>query len=267
MRLLVKILSIPLDTLFLRILEMPQYPCLLKYMAYNGRRTVSLRILKAVFKSKRRLDTLEILNQLLTFVQPLLKDDENNEEQLEAYEFEEEQENVAKMIHLINNEDLDLYYELLQVIKKELIQGGIKRMKYTIPSFIFNLFKYIYALDEAITKSKPKKTSSHLGTYSEEEEEDTKVEVGKLPSITIQKVFYQINELLGLITSAYPEITLRLFLQGAQVINNIQNNADLEDLAYDFISTSLIVYQDELSDSDEKLIAIKLIVSTISHLH
>jgi hypothetical protein len=87
-----------------------------------------------------------------------------------------------------------------------------------------------------------------------------------VPSITIQKVFYQINEILGLITSAYPEVTLRLFLQAAQVIDNIINNNDLEDLAYDFISTSLIVYQDELSDSDEKLRAIKLIVSTISHL-
>ena len=40
----------------------------------------------------------------------------------------------------------------------------------------------------------------------------------------------------------------------------------MEDLAYDFVSTSLIVYQDELSDSDEKLSAIKLIVATISHL-
>jgi hypothetical protein len=33
----------------------------------------------------------------------------------------------------------------------------------------------------------------------------------------------------------------------------------LDETAYDFISTSLLVYQDELSDSDEKLRAIKLI--------
>lgn len=87
-----------------------------------------------------------------------------------------------------------------------------------------------------------------------------------MPSITIQKVFYQVNELLGQITSAHPEITLRLFCQAAQVIDRIMNNHDLEDLAYDFISTALLVYQDELSDSEEKLRAIKLIVSTISHL-
>jgi len=264
MRLLVKLLSIPLDTLSLRILEMPQYPMLLKYMAYNGRRTVSLRIVKAVFKSKRKIDNIEILNQLLSFVEPLIKDDENNEEEPEVYEFVEEQESVAKLIHLVYNDDLDAYYNILQRIKKELVQGGIKRMKYTLPSFIFNLFKFIYALDYCITKNK-ERTNPRPGDYSEEEEED-KSNLPKVPSITIQKVFYQINELLGLITSAYPEITLRLFLQAAQVIDNINNNADLEDLSYDFISTSLIVYQDELSDSDEKLRAIKLIVATISHL-
>jgi hypothetical protein len=65
---------------------------LLKYMAFKGRRTVSLRIVKAVFKSKRKLENMEILTQLLAFDEPLLKDDEESEEEPEAYEFQEEQE-------------------------------------------------------------------------------------------------------------------------------------------------------------------------------
>ena len=170
--------------------------------------------MKAVFKSKRKLDNLDILNQLLSFIEPLLKDDEKLDEEPEVYEFEEEQECVSKLIHLVSNDNLDVYYEILQRIKKELIQGGIKRMKYTFPSFIFNLFKYIYMLDALITKNKPK-TSTHSGAFSEEEEEDTKADHAKVPSVTIQKVFYQINELLGMITSSYPEITLRLFLQAS----------------------------------------------------
>jgi len=101
---------------------------------------------------------------------------------------------------------------------------------------------------------------------SEDESEDNGP-VQKLPSVTIQKVFSQISDLLGEITTDYPEITLKLYCQSAQVIDKIVNKSDeLEEIAYDFISNSLIVYQDELSDSDEKLKAIKLIVSTISHL-
>jgi hypothetical protein len=101
MRLLVKLLSIPLETLSLVILEMPQYPQLMKYMAYGGRKTVALRIVKAVFKSKRKLDNIEIIEQLLSFIDPLLRDDEDGEDDTEPYEFEEEQESVAKMLQLI----------------------------------------------------------------------------------------------------------------------------------------------------------------------
>ena len=117
-------------------------------MTFSGRRTVSLRIMKAVFKSKRKIDNLDIVDQLLSFIEPLLKDDESDDDESEAYEFEEEQESVAKLLQLISNDDLDVYYEILQRFKKELVQGGIKRMKYTLPSYIFNLFKYIYLLDD-----------------------------------------------------------------------------------------------------------------------
>jgi vacuolar protein sorting-associated protein 35 len=87
-----------------------------------------------------------------------------------------------------------------------------------------------------------------------------------MPSIDISKVFFQINELLQIIQSSYPEVTLRLYLQAAQVVNNIHHNANLDEQSYDFISQALLIYQDELSDSDQKMAAIKLIVATISHL-
>ncbi len=100
-----------------------------------------------------------------------------------------------------------------------------------------------------------------------EEEVEDLGPIPKLPSVTIQKVFSQINELLQEITTPYPDITLRLYCQAAQVIDRVYNKEDqLEEFAYDFISDSLTVFQDELSDSDEKLKAIKLIVGTISHL-
>jgi len=59
---------------------------------------------------------------------------------------------------------------------------------------------------------------------------------------------------------------LRLYLQSSQAINNIRNNSNLIELSYDFISTALVLYQDELSDSDQKKAAIKLITATISQM-
>ena len=57
MTLLVKLLSIPLDTLSIAVLKMHHYPTLMNYMKFANKRTVALRICKAVIKDKSRLQT------------------------------------------------------------------------------------------------------------------------------------------------------------------------------------------------------------------
>jgi vacuolar protein sorting-associated protein 35 len=64
----------------------------------------------------------------------------------------------------------------------------------------------------------------------------------------------------------YPELSLRLYLQGAEAINRLANYQELEELAYDFCSNSLLIYEEELSDSETKFAALNLIVSTIFNL-
>lgn len=56
MKLLVKLLTIPLETLSLAVLNMNHYPTLMKYMKFSNRRVVALRIVKAVIKDKKPLD-------------------------------------------------------------------------------------------------------------------------------------------------------------------------------------------------------------------
>lgn len=53
MKLLVKLLSIPLESLSMQVLSMTHYPTLMKYMKFSNRRTVSLRIVKAVIGDKK----------------------------------------------------------------------------------------------------------------------------------------------------------------------------------------------------------------------
>lgn len=66
-----------------------------------------------------------------------------------------------------------------------------------------------------------------------------------------------------MIKGQYPELSLRLYLQGAEAINRLPNFHDLEELAYDFCSNSLLIYEEELSDSEAKFSAINLIVATV----
>lgn len=41
-----------------------------------------------------------------------------------------------------------------------------------------------------------------------------------------------------MIQAAYPELTLRLNLQAVQAINNLHSIADLEDIAYEFMTNA-----------------------------
>ena len=204
MKLLVKLLSIPLESLFIAVLDMNHYPTLMKYMKYANRRTVALRIVKAVINDKNPLSSPKTVDQLIDFVMPLLQDDKDSSSD-EPYEFEEGQEAVAKLVHLVRHpKNLDLYFEILMKFKRIFTKGGVKRMKYTCPALIFALFRLsievINKVDDGYTH----------------ETEEVKAEEDELPLKLVKvdqvKIFKCIAELIGLIKSQYPELSLRLYL-------------------------------------------------------
>lgn len=109
---------------------------------------MSLKIAQAVLKSRKKLDNETLIDQLLSFVQPLIEQDKDGET-LEGFEFEEEQSTIAKLLHLVTNQDVDIEYALLQKWKKIITSKacGEQWMRYTIPPFVFLLFKLIYRVD------------------------------------------------------------------------------------------------------------------------
>lgn len=88
MKLLVKLLTIPLETLSLAVLNMNHYPTLMKYMKFSNRRVVALRIVKAVIKDKKPLDNPQTIDQLIDFIMPIMADEKESDKE-EQYEFEE----------------------------------------------------------------------------------------------------------------------------------------------------------------------------------
>ena len=87
------------------------------------------------------MSSFTTVDQLLSFITPLLCDDEQGSKE-EAYEFEEGQEQVARLVGLVSHPwHNDVYYELLLKFKKVFVKGGIKRMKYTVPALIFSVIR------------------------------------------------------------------------------------------------------------------------------
>jgi vacuolar protein sorting-associated protein 35 len=89
MKLLVKLLSIPLETHSLAVLSMNHYPMLMQYMKFTNKRTVALKIVKSVLKDNKPLSVLETVDQLIEFIMPLLQDDPSGDNKEDQYEFDE----------------------------------------------------------------------------------------------------------------------------------------------------------------------------------
>ncbi len=129
----------------------------------------------------------------MTFINPLLKTEPDYVE-IEPFEFEEEQSMVARSIHLIENEDCGVLYEILIMFIQKFKQGEIKRMKYTIPASIF-------ALCRLVRQVNVQKASSE--------------------KLNFQGLFNLMKELLDLIAPSFPEMSLKLILQFILIINEV----------------------------------------------
>jgi len=124
MKLLVKLLSIPLESLSIAVLKMHHYPALMEYMKFSNKRTVALRICKAVIKDNKKLSSGRTIERLIDFIKPLLMDDDQGGKE-EPLEFEDGQESVARILHMIwHPSNNDVYYDLLLKFKKVFAKGG-----------------------------------------------------------------------------------------------------------------------------------------------
>lgn len=200
MKLLVRLLSIPLETLSIAVLKMHHYPALMDYMKFSNKRTVAVSICKAVIKDRSLLSSLATVDQLLSFIKPLLGDDDQGKE--ETYEFEEGQELVAKLVHMaVHPSNKDYYFEILLRFKKVFVKGGINRMRHTIPALIFALIKLSVTIQ---------RWEHEPPNYHEEFKEDEEPQA--LTQVSQKRVFKLIAELLTHVQSHIPEIALRLNL-------------------------------------------------------
>jgi vacuolar protein sorting-associated protein 35 len=68
------LLLTPLDSLAIRVLDIPPYSKLMTYLPWGNWKEVSVTLVKAVLKSHTILDNVEVVEQLLNAIKPLLQD-------------------------------------------------------------------------------------------------------------------------------------------------------------------------------------------------
>ena len=69
-----------------------------------------------------------------------------------------------------------------------------------------------------------------------------------------------------MISATYPELTLRLNLQAVQAVNNFNNTVDLEDMAYEFMTTAYTIFEEDISETESKVSSLNLMTTTLFNL-
>lgn len=201
------LLSSPLSTLALRVLEIPSYVKLMSYLPWGNWKEVASTLLKAVLSSNSPLSEVVQVEQLFKTITPLLRDRDTNASSVAdegvvapppTPAFCADQWLVARTPHLMKNDDTDTMLQILVVARTHFTAGGSRRMQFTFPSLVFaalQLARKVQARERAV-----------------ERDEAT------APQFSTRKVFHFIIEAITALATSHPEPAFNLYLQAAQVL-------------------------------------------------
>ncbi|KAF4320167.1 hypothetical protein BBO99_00005896 [Phytophthora kernoviae] len=259
----------------LSITELMQVPALHDLLALMPWRRawkdvalVWIRVLLARHERIRDEKQMELLLQLLA---PLVRDDPNELQtpSLTATStetgknksidiFEAEQQTLAKVMHLVANDDLDVKFRVLSVARRAFGQGGVFRIRFTLVPLIYQsltLVRDLASRSEEKTQSQDQKTEAESVGSTAAEKPNSFV-------TTPREVLQFVHEMVTALASkqdAHSVPCVHLFLQCALVADGCV----FEAVAYEFITQAFIVYEDQITLAREQWRALELMVATL----
>ncbi|KAJ6306304.1 hypothetical protein OIU78_021592 [Salix suchowensis] len=204
---------------------------------------MAMVIIQSIMKNNTCISTADKVEVLFELLKGLIKDlDGTAVDELDEEDFNEEQNSVARLIHMLYNDDSEEMLKIICTARKHIMAGGPTRLPFTVPPLTFSALRLV------------RKLQAHDGNVVGGGEEPT----------TPKKIFQLLNEIIEALSSVpSPELALRLYLQCAESAND----CDLEPVAYDFFTKAFILYEEEVADSKAQVTAIHLITGALQRMN
>jgi vacuolar protein sorting-associated protein 35 len=225
------LLSKPLESLSLGILELENYAPLLARLPAPSRKQVAVAIAKTAATSASPIESVARATSLFTYLAPIVTEEIKVTED-DRFEFEQEQHSVAQLFQLLRNDDFRVQADMYATARKYFCRGGKDRQEFTLPPFIMgtvNLCQKVHA-SGADTETK--------------------------------QLFGLIYSTTPVLTPNYPELALRLYLSAA----NTALLCEFQDIAYEFMCKAFLAYENHISDSKAQFGAIMQITATVQQM-
>jgi hypothetical protein len=163
----------------------------------------------------------------------------------EQYEFDETQLLMCKLVHMVNTPNLEDHCVMLNMLKDLVKLDDPKRIKSQYPTLAF---AYCNLITEIHPHGKDKSSTSPDVSFSTQK---------------ILEIFKIVIDMCKLMKPIYPELAIHTLLFGLLIYSKIGHNDALEDIANEYATITVEIFEEEITDSETMM---KIIYSIVAHL-
>ncbi|KAA3467091.1 vacuolar protein sorting-associated protein 35B-like isoform X1 [Gossypium australe] len=252
MKQVVALLSAPLEKYndIVTALTLSNYPRVMDHLDIGTNKLMAMVIIQSIMKNNSCISTADKVEVLFELIKGLIKDiDGADVDELDEEDFKEEQNSVARLIHMLYNDEPEEMLKIICIVRKHTMVGGPKRLPFTVSSLVFSALRLLRQLQG--------------------QEGDI---VGEEASMTPNKIFQLLTQIIESLSAVpSPELALRLYLQCAEsarfLMKQAANGCDIEHVAYEFFTQAFVLYEEEIADSKAQVTAIHLIIGTLQRMN
>ncbi|KAK0383040.1 hypothetical protein NLU13_8956 [Sarocladium strictum] len=227
-------------------LSLPTYVPLFQAQSYPTRRAVAGGVARSLLKNQTRITRTDQLENVLEVLKVLVKEGNQapqgypgaQRRAAETDETMEEQGWLARIVHLLQGEDNDTQFKLLQMTRKVYSEGN-ERIRTTTPPLVTASLKLARRF----------KAREHLDDNWETQSNA----LYKFVHSMLSTMYARVN------SPGSAELALRLFCSAGQ----IADLAGFEEVAYEFFAQSFTVYEEAISDSKAQFQAVCVIATAL----
>lgn len=228
-------------------LSLPTYVPLFQSQSYPTRRAVAGDVARTLLKNQTKISTTEQLENVLEVLKVLIKEGSQapqgypgvaQRRPVETDETMEEQGWLARIVHLLQAEDNDTQFKLLQMTRKAYSEGN-ERIRTTTPPLVTACMKL----------ARKFKQREHFDDNWETQSNA----LFKFMHSALSTLYTRVNG------SGAAEMALRLFASAGQTADL----AGFEEVAYEFFAQAFTVYEEAVSDSKAQFQAVCVIATAL----
>ncbi|KAL4723902.1 retromer complex subunit Vps35 [Fusarium chlamydosporum] len=246
---LLALLQAPLDHYVstFTALSLPTYVPLFQSQSYPTRRAVAGGVARTLLKNQTKISTTEQLENVLEVLKVLIKEGSqapqgypgvSQRRPVETDETMEEQGWLARIVHLLQADDNDTQFKLLQMTRKAYSEGN-ERIRTTTPPLLTACMKL----------ARKFKQREHFDDNWETQSNA----LFKFMHSALSTLYTRVN------SSGAAEMALRLFASAGQTADLV----GFEEVAYEFFAQAFTVYEEAVTDSKAQFQAVCVIATAL----